>query len=187
MSQRAALRVVVHARGEADRELCLIPGVTLERHDEGLFVLCDPAIVHEIAMRLARAGLRAEPATAPPVIDPRLVPALMSDLLPCAAMKCVDRVTLRALDDGEAIARVLRRPLIRLRRDLDATQRARSLLRGADRMYAWRRVVWATPAALRSRTFRGARPIVFDRAAIEEGPQRFGLVSAGAIARWLAA
>jgi hypothetical protein len=77
--------------------------------------------------------------------------------------------------------------LIRLRRDREATQRARSLLRGADRMYAWRRVVWATPAALRSRQFRGARPIVFDRAAIDDGPQRFALVSAGAIARWLAA
>jgi hypothetical protein len=186
VSQRAAFRVVIDARGDADRELCLLGDVVLERRDEGLFVLCDLALADATAVGLALAGMRAEAAT-PPVTDPRLVPALMSDLLPCPVAGCVDRVSLRAVGEGEAISRALRRPLVRFRRDRGAAQVASSLLRGADRMYAWRRVVWATPGALRSRPLRGARPVVFDRAAILDGPQRFGLVSAGAIATWLAA
>jgi hypothetical protein len=187
VSRRVAFRVAVAADGDPDRELCVLPAVTLERHGDEVFLFCDDATVDDAEARLARAGLRAELGVAPPIAGARLVPAVMSDLLPVAVIGSIDRIALRPLDDGEAMSIVLRRRIGFGRRDGATIQRARSLLRGVDRMYAWRRVVWATPAALRGRLIRGAHPVVFDRDAVEHSPTRIGLVSDRRLALWLAA
>jgi hypothetical protein len=116
-------------------------------------------------------------------ISTDLVPAIMSDLAPIVVPGAVDRVTVRALDLGEATARLMRgtRAILRQRRD---DRSVRALLHSEDRLIAWSRVLWARPSALRSRRIRGARPVVFDREALERATESFTLARADQVGRW---
>jgi hypothetical protein len=174
------LRLEVVASGDIDWALCALPEVRLERRDGGVFIECDAAIVDEARVLLARAGARTSTAAEPQRAAP-LVPARLADLEPLDAAGAIDTVTVRVLSAGEAA----HRPRRGLFRRLAEPDRVRAVLRGDDRAFAWRRIVWADRAALRSKALARARPIVFDRNALARGDERRGYARDRALARWI--
>jgi len=133
---------------------------------------------------LARAGVRATPRDAAPAPPAGAHPATVFDLAPFAVAGIFDVVAVRPVDVAEATKRVrTSASWWRLRRADRPTLRA--LLRGEDRLIAWRRVVWGSIASLRSPLLERARPIVFDRANTGHGPERFSLARRAELTRWL--
>ena len=167
---------------DLDRHLVQLSGVTLLRLGAELLVETDEAQAQRCALLLARAGtatLHADgvPATA------GLLPAIATDLAPIREASVIDRVTVRGISLSEAAERLLilrRRPF---RRGTD--ERLRAVLRERDRLYAWRRVVWAPRALLRARALGAVRPVVFDRSSIGHGEERWACASDGALTRWV--
>jgi len=176
-----AMLQVEAACGDIDDALWSLRSVRLERRPDGLFLTCDVDVATAVRL-VARAGLRAYPRDPGPVGAP-LVPSAVADLAPCDLPGIVDRVSIRAIDPGEASLRLRgarwRRPRY--------SARVRDLLHDADRMYGWSRRIWASPSALRSSGLRGTRPIVFDRDSVDRGAERCGFVGDGHLARWVAA
>jgi len=178
------LRVEGGSPVDLDSHLAQLSWARLVRGDAGLHLECAIADAERAVALLARAGARGILVARAPDVARDLVPAIMSDLGPVTLPGALDSVTLRPLDLGEATARLMRRPrsILRPRRD---DGRIRALLRAEDRVVAWRRVLWARPSVLRSRAPRGARPVVFDHGAVEHATERYTLVRAGEVGRWV--
>jgi hypothetical protein len=170
------------APGDVDRLLCGLRSLRLERNEAGLFI---DVAVHDAelaAATLARAGLRCVGSTRPD--PPRgAIAAVAFDLAPVQMAGLTDRISVRVSDVSEATARA-RRGLLWRRYD---AERVRALLRGEERLYAWRRVIWAPRSVLKARAVRGVRPIVFDQGAVSEGAERWESMRSGRLAVWLAA
>ena len=168
---------------DLDAHIAQLPWIRLVRADAGLLLECAALDADHAVALFARAGARATPAQHAVSVSSDLVPAIMSDLGPVAMPGSIDSVTVRRLDPGEATARLMRksRGILRPRRD---DGRVRAILRAEDRVIAWRRVLWARPSVLRSRSPRGARPVVFDREALERAAERYTFMRAGDVGRW---
>jgi hypothetical protein len=183
----AVLRLETVASGSLDRALVQLPWARIERGDAGLFLECDDEQVDRAIIALARAGMNSEPCLARQD-RARLLPALVFDLSPRHVAGIVDRVAVRSVDVREATLRVLGvRRMWPRRPSATAVARTRELLRGEERVFAWRRVIWAEPGTLRSRVMGGARPVVFDRDAVERGSELWGWTADGLVARWATA
>ena len=178
----ATLRVEARAMTDLDSHIAHLGWVRLIRSDGDLFLECAAEDALRAAALLARAGARCV-AAGHPIVASDLVPAIVNHLAPVTMPGTIDRVMLRPLDVGEATARLLsRRPaLLRGRREHSGV---RTILRGDDRLIAWRRVLWARPSLLRTHHLRGARPIVFDRGALERVAERYTSRRAGELTRW---
>ncbi len=153
----AAFRVETGGLVDLDRHLVQLPCLNLTRSDAGLFIECADGLADLVSALIARAGARATRGLmAPGTAD--LVPALARDLVPLALGGLVDHVTIRRVGTSEATARLAgaARGLFGRRRPLD--DRIRLVLRGEDRLFAWRRVVWAKGALLRAGALRGVHP-----------------------------
>ena len=183
MSETTVLRLDVVARGDIDWAICSLPDVRLERRDGVAFLECGADVADVARTFLARAGARAVAVDALPSRAVSLLPARVSDLTPFEVAETIDCVMVRALGVEEA-ARVPGRGLFRRPRYDDA--HLRDVLRGGDRMFAWRRIVWADRPTLRTRALGHVRPIVFDRTAITHGQERRAYARDGALARWIA-
>lgn len=166
-----------------DQQLVELPNVSLVNGDAGLFLECAEEVAPLVAPLLARAGAVATRADLSPATA-NLVPALASDLAPFGQGGVIDRVAIRRIGTNEATARLApaRHAAFGRRRPPDG--RLRLVLRGEDRLFAWRRVVWARPAVLRARTFRNIHPIVFDLQAVARGEERWARAGAGELTRW---
>jgi hypothetical protein len=178
------LKVEGGSSADLDEHIAQLSWVRLLRGDAGLHLECAAMDALRAIALLARAGARGTPVQLVSSLSSDLVPAIMSDLGPVSLPGAIDSVALRPLDLGEATARLMGGPprsILRPRRD---DGRVRAILRAEDRVVAWRRVVWARPSVLRSRALRGARPVVFDRGAVERAAERYTLVRAGEIGRW---
>ena len=112
-----------------------------------------------------------------------LVPAIVPDLEPRRAA-AVDRISIRAVETGDAAARLLRRRWRLGRPSSHHTDAVRRLLRGEDRLFAWRRVIWTTPEQLRSGELRRVTPVIFDRDAVSHSDERFAFTAQGLLTRW---
>lgn len=167
---------------DLDRHVVQLPGLSLVRLGEELFVETDEAQTQWCVSLLARSGITTLPADALPAVA-GLFPAIATDLAPIRNATVVDRVTVRGISLAEAAERLLVVRRWPLRRGSD--ERLRPLLRGRDRLYAWRRVVWAPRALLRARALGTARPVVFDRSSIVHGEERWARASEGALTRWV--
>jgi alkylated DNA nucleotide flippase Atl1 len=183
----ALLRIEGRAPAELDTCLAQLPWARLVRSDAGLHLECAGDAVGRATALLARAGVcgAVTERALPPPID--LVPAVMSDLRPVTVAGVVDSVVVRSLDVAEATSRLLlrgRRIALVGRRRRDAGG-VRAILRSEDHVLAWRRVLWARPSVLRSRQVPGARPVVFDRDAVERSPERFALSRSNELTRWV--
>jgi hypothetical protein len=176
------LRLDIVAAGEIDWAICSLPDLRLERRDGGTFLECGADVAGMAQRLLARAGARVVTVDALPPRAASLLPARVCDLAPFDIAGTIDSLTVRALAVGEA-ARVTRRGFFGRRPPDDA--RLRDVLRGGDRMFAWRRIVWAERATLRTRALGNVRPIVFDSTAITHGQERRAYVRDGALARWI--
>ena len=182
MTGTAVLRVDIVATGDIDWALCSLSDLRLVRRDGTAFIECAADAAEAARMLLARAGARADAAVALLPQSASLVPARVSDLAPLDVAGAIDTVSVRVLAAGDA-ARATRQGLFRRRRhDAD---RLRAVLRGEDRMFAWRRIVWADRATLRVRALGRARPIVFDGEAVAHGQERRAFARDGALAGWL--
>jgi hypothetical protein len=176
-----SLRLEVIAPRDVDDALCDLGQLMLERCPDGTFLEVAEDLVARARAALGRCGIdveagRREPPTAV------TVPGTVRDLAPVRASGVTDRVWVRAI--GIAHATTLCRKGILRRYD---PERLRPLLREEDRAYAWRRVVWMPRSAMRVPELRGVRPIVFDRAALTAGRERYGFTGTASLARWLAA
>lgn len=179
------LRVEHVRRGELDAVLWELRSARLERRPEGMFVECDDEPAGAMP-RILRAGMRARPSGPAPG-RAGLVAAVVGDLEPRAAAGIVDRISIRALDAGEATLRLRRSRFAGWRRGRYPRERVRDLLHDEERMYGWTRHIWASASVFRSGALRGVRPIVFDRGALERGVERYAFVRDGLVARWIAA
>ncbi len=177
---RLALATVTE--GDLDGALVALGSACIERRDGLLLVECDAVHGSRTVALFARAGARAEPLTHGTAPESGLVPALVQDLEGHTAH--VDRISIRALDTGEAAAWLLRKRWRLLRPTADRVAQARRILRGEDRLYAWRRVIWSTAAELRSSARGSVIPIVFDRDALGRSAERMALAGDGLLARW---
>jgi hypothetical protein len=180
----AVLRIEAVELHALDRHLTELSWTRLVRCDEGILVECAGEEASHAAALLARAGARTRPAERLPVPSSDLTAAVAIDLRPLGLGGIVDILCVRALASGEATSRLMTRRTARFpgaRRSVDALQR---VLRDEDRMFAWRRIVWARRALLRSRDLRGLRPVVFDRDAAARGDERWSLVEAAELTRW---
>jgi len=186
----AVLRLVPVAAGDLDTALGALPALRLVRATEGLFLCCAADLTDVARTLLARAGIATEACIAAPAPPAGWLPARAPDLAPLPRSGTLDSLDLRAIGMGEATARLMRRgPLGRLlpfgsRPDV---AQVRAILHGEDRVIAWRRALWVDRALFRTAALRGARPIVFDRAAVASGEERLLLAGIGAIARWIRA
>lgn len=187
----AFLRIEVSGLRALDAHITRLAWTRLERDGARLAIECADDDVERAIVLLARAGAHATMIDWDAAPTPGLVPALVHDLTPRDVPGLIDRVSVRRIDLGEATARVgaagrwsvsLERWRVSLRRRDPAPLRA--LLRGPERLFAWRRVVWARPAVLRSGALRGIRPIIFDREALERVEERHAFVSADELTRW---
>lgn len=178
----ATFRIESRAITDLDSHIAHLGWSRLIRSDGELLLECAAEDAPRAAALLARAGARCL-AARPRTVPGDLVPAIVDHLVPVTMPGAIDRVTLRPLDIGEATARVLsaRRAIFRGRREHGGV---RTILRGDDRLIAWRRVLWARPSLLRAQRVRGARPIVFDRGALERAAERFANRRAGELTRW---
>ena len=176
-----SLRIELVAPCDVDRAVCEIGHVSLERRPDGLFIDVAEALADRARTVLARHGIDAL------IVEPlrpsaSAVPGSVRDLAPLPVAGLIDRIWVRAAGLGEA-SHLARRGILR-RYDAD---RLRPLLRDEDRAYAWRRVVWMPRAAIRARELRAVRPIVFDRAALSDGAERWAFTRSCSLARWIAA
>jgi hypothetical protein len=165
-----------------DAQIASLPWARLRRGPDGVYLECASDDADRARVLVARAGARARDTAAIVARAGRTLPALMSDLAPLSAEGVVDTIVLRRVDPAEATARLWRRRWLVRRPDRDGI---RAVLRGEDQLFAWRRVVWATASTLRSR-LRSARPVIFDREAVEHGRERYAFAHDDALTRWLA-
>lgn len=179
---RLLLALEIVAPGDLDGALVASGAVSIERNAGQLLVDCADALVSHATTIFARAGARATVAAGSPSAAPGLRPAVARDLVPRQAR--VDRISIRALDTGEAATRLLRRRWRVLRPAPARVHVARRILRGEDRLYAWRRIVWSTAEELRSTSDASVVPIVFDREALTRSVERMALTSDGLLAKW---
>lgn len=180
-----ALRLEPVAIARFDEEVLRLAWTRLMRSDDGVVLECPDENFSLAQHALLRAGARVTTAGDAPSAPARSIPALLADLRPLRCDGIVDVVFVRPLDEREAsvwLWRGSRRWWLGRKRDRDAL---RAILRGFDRSFAWRRIVWARPPTLRSRALRGARPAIFDRDAVDHGEERFALASQGQLAAWL--
>lgn len=178
----ATLRIEGRAMTDLDSHIAQLGWARLTRSDGDLHLECAAADALRAAALLARAGARCV-AVQHHVVPGDLVPAIVTHLAPVTMPGAIDRITLRPLDVGEATARLLsrRRSILPGRREHGGV---RTILRGDDRLIAWHRVLWARASLLRNHHLRGARPIVFDRGALERAAERYTNRSAGELTRW---
>ena len=183
VTEMAVFRVEGAAPVDLDAHIAQLSWVRLVRNDTGLLVECAIEDAERAVALLARGGARCVRAQDIASASRDLVPAIMSDLAPVVLPGGIDSVTVRALDLGEATAKLMRtsRMILRPKRDDRAV---RAVLHADDRVIAWRRVLWARPSVLRSHHVRGARPVIFDRGALERATERFTLTRADQIGRW---
>jgi hypothetical protein len=177
-----AIRIEAVAPARFDTHVASLAWARLRRGPDGVSLECASEDAEHAKILIVRAGARAcAPA---PEIAPvrRTLPALMSDLVPVASEDAVDTIVLRRVDPAEATTRLWRRSWLVRRPDRAGV---RAVLRGDDQLLAWRRVIWATAATLRSR-LRSARPVIFDHEAIEHGRERYTFARDDALTRWLA-
>jgi hypothetical protein len=175
-----ALRLERVACADLDRHLVMLGAIRLVRAGYDLTVDVAPEAMSRAVAILARAGMRVCSEVRPDVATRGLVPGIASDLEPFVGSGIVDIVRMRALDEGEATARIARRSLLNRRVDVDAI---RTILRGSDRAFVWTRTVYAPPRTIRG--LRGVRPVVFDRAALERADERLAFVGQGVLTRWV--
>ncbi|HKW77494.1 MAG TPA: hypothetical protein VJQ09_00260, partial [Candidatus Limnocylindria bacterium] len=171
MSAGAVFRVTAVSPTDVDGAVCRLPWARLERTDAGTFFECADECADIAAALLARCGVRLDRSAFAPDRSVALIPAVVPDLRPRRLGGLVDEIAVRPIDAPDALSRLMRRSLFRRRaRDVE---RIRAILRGDDRMFAWRRVIWATRTLLRARELNGVRPLVFDRGAVERGAERW--------------
>jgi len=182
LTEIVRFRLDVAAPGDIDWAICSLPNLCLERRERAAFLECAADVADAARTLLARAGARAVATAASPPRPASLLPARVSDLAPLDVTGTIDTLTVRVLPAGEA-ARPAGRRLFR-RRPPDAA-RLRLVLRGEDRMFAWRRIVWADRTTLRSPALGRARPIVFDSDAVTCGEELRAFARDGALARWI--
>lgn len=176
-----SLRLERVAVADADRHLVAVGAIRLVRTDAGVSAEVEAGRrAHAVAM-LARAGLRVVSVEAPEPPTRGLAVAVVTHLDPLGAAGIVDVLSVRSTGEGEATARLARRPLFRRR---SAPDGMKAILAGSDRAYLWRRTVFARPKTLRA--LRGVRPVVFDHGAVERADERLALVGRSALTRWLA-
>ena len=167
---------------EFDTHLAQLGRARLCRCPEGVTIECDDA--GRAVTVLARAGANAKMCDSSPSPAVGARPAIARDLTPLAFAGMLDVVAVRSVDMAEATRRLRGSPSWWPSRRTDRVA-IRALLRSEDRLLAWRRVVWGSVAILRSPGLDRLRPIVFDRASADHGPERFSLASAGELTRWL--
>jgi hypothetical protein len=182
----ASLRVTVRAVAEIDAQLRELDWFRAVRSDLGTTIECLDEQAGMAAVALARGGAAAEMVPPPPGVTRGDVPAVVGHLEPLRIANVVDTIVARRVSTAEATAHLMRARRVFLVRRPDR-ERVRAVLRGTDGMLAWRRIVWAPRAAILSGSLRGARPIVFDREALEGGAERYAFVSSNAFTRWLSA
>jgi hypothetical protein len=165
-----------------DAQIANLEWARLRRGPAGVSLECASEDAERAKVLIARGGARVCASAA--VIAPvrRALPALMSDLTPVTADGVIDTIVLRRVGPAEATARLERRLWVFRRPDRAGI---RAVLRGDDQLFAWRRIVWATASMLRSR-LRTARPVIFDRDAVEHGRERYAFARADELTRWLA-
>jgi len=179
------MRVEPVGAGDLDTALSLLPVARFVRVDGVTFLECPSELAGDARLLLSRAGVRTGLCDALPVPPPHFIPARAEHLEPVLLPGSVDSLVLRVLGTGEAAHLLRSRRLFgRARFDPD---RVRPILRGDDRLIAWRRVLWADRAAFRTRAHSGIRPVVFDRDAVTGGAERWTPAGAGALGRWLRA
>lgn len=185
----AALVVALAAEGarHVERELWHLPALRLARSPEAVLAELTDGDGAAAALVFARAGIGVAATTSRVTPGPTLVAAIASTLEPLdRGNVALDVVSIRPVSVGEATRRL--RPsggLLRRRRDADVV-RCRAVLREADRVLAWRRVLWAERAVLR-RGLPGARPVIFDRDAVHASAERWTFASDERLTRWLGA
>jgi hypothetical protein len=165
-----------------DAQIASLRWARLRRGPDGVSLECATEDADRALILIARAGARARTVVGVSAPVTRLRPALMSDLAPVAIDGVVDTIALRRVDSSEATARLERRSWLFRRPDRAGI---RAVLRGDDQLFAWRRIVWATASTLRSR-LRSARPVIFDRDALEHGHERYTFARDDELTRWLA-
>lgn len=178
----ASLVLSIVTPGDLDGALIALGRACIERRDGRLVVECADDVVGLAVVLLARAGARAEVGDTVRGPAPSLVPALVNDLEPRATV-AVDRISVRRIEGGEAAARLLRRGWRAWRARTDEAA-VRRILRGEDRLYAWRRVIWVTATQLRSRQVRGVVPVVFDRGALTRDDAHVEFGGRARLSRW---
>ncbi len=164
-----------------DTQIASLRWARLRRGADGISLECAGEDADRALVLIARAGARARTAAGVSAPASRALPALMSHLAPISDDGVLDTIVLRRVGPAEATTRLWRRSWL-LRRPDRAGLRA--VLRGDDQLFAWRRVVWATAATLRTR-LRSARPVIFDRDAVEHGRERYSFTREDALTRWL--
>ena len=181
----AVLRFEPVAVSRFDEQLVSLAWTRLTRVDQAIVLECRDDDRMAAHVGLLRAGARVIAVDEVVPVPPRSIPATLSDLTPLHCDGVADTIVVRPLADREAseiLWRGNRRWLIRRQRDRGAL---RAVLRGSDRSFAWRRLVWARPATLRSRALRGARPLIFDRDGVERGSEGFALASQDRLTAWV--
>ncbi len=177
------MRLAPLGAGDLDAAVCFLFGARFVRLDGATFVECSSELADDARVSLARAGVGTGACESLPDVPPHLIPAHAEHLEPVSIPGAVDSLVVRVLGVGEAAERLWpRRAFGRGRSDVD---HLRAVLRGDDRLYAWRRVLWADRATFRTRALRGIRPVVFDRDGLADGMERWTAARAGALARWL--
>lgn len=181
----AVLRFEPVAVSHLDEQIVSLAWARLTRVDQGIVLECREEDRPAAHVGLQRAGARVIAGGDVVAAPPRSIPATLCDLRPLRCDGVADTIVVRPLADREAtelLWRGTRKWFIRRLRDRDAL---RAVLRGSDRPFAWRRLVWAKPATLRSRALRTARPLIFDRDGVERGPEGFGLASHDRLTAWV--
>lgn len=167
-----------------DAQLWALGPVRIVRDDRGLALECEEESAGDATLRaLARAGARVVGREAQPTSPrPGAIAAIAPHLERIDVAGIVDAVSIRPLAPAEATARLVRRGVLgRRRANVDAI---RAVLRDSERVFLWRRIVWAEPRIARSRALATLRPVVFDRAALHRPEDRLAFVSADALTRW---
>ncbi len=185
----AALVVALETEGarHVEREVWSLTALRLARSPEAVLAELPDGDRAAATLAFARAGIGVADTARAIAPGRALVAAIASTLEPLdRGTVAYDVVWIRPVSVAEATRRLRRSggPL-RRRRDADLA-RCRAVLREADRVLAWRRVLWAEPAVLR-RGLRDARPVVFDRDAVHASSERWTFASDERLTRWLAA
>jgi len=178
-----AIGIAPVAPARFDAQIASLEWVRLRRSPAGVSLECADEDAERVRVLIARAGACVREPIPMTAAANRMLPALMSDLAPIPAEGIVDTVVLRRVDAAEATTRLWRRSWLFRRPDRVGI---RAVLRGDDQLFAWRRVIWAAPSTLRSRLF-SARPVIFDRDAIEHGRERFAFARDDLLTKWLSA
>lgn len=168
-----------------DAAIAAVSSATLTRRRDGAFADVGPSEAPRFVRALALAGVAAQPC-AEIQLPQGTVPSVGSDLEPCRSVD-VDVLTIRVLSLGEATTEVTKRRWAWLRQmSSSARDQCRSLLRGEDALFVWRRIAWARRETYRDATVRRSlRPLVFDRSAIERVAERRAFAHECVVSRWL--